>query len=114
MQNLRLCLDERSLFNEVNDWAPSPRKPLVGKNETVILYLHGNTETRAEWQRRELYQIFQKIGYYVLAIDYRCYGDSSKLKSPTQTSMVEDGLAAFEWIESNADPDANIFIWGHR
>ena len=92
----------------------SPRMPLVGKNETIFLYLHGNAETRAQWHRRELYQIFQKMGCYVLAIDYRCYGDSSKLRNPTQTSMVEDGLAAFEWIESNADPDANIFIWGHR
>ena len=92
----------------------SPRMPLVGKNETILLYLHGNAETRAQWHRRELYHIFQKMGYYVLAIDYRCYGDSSKLRNPTQTSMVEDGLAAFEWIESNADPDANIFLWGHR
>ena len=92
----------------------SLRTPLVGKNETIMLYLHGISETRAAWYRRELYQVFQQMGCYVLAIDYRCYGDSSKLLCPTQTSLVEDGLAAFEWIESNADPDANIFIWGHR
>ena len=92
----------------------SRRTPLVGKNETIMLYLHGISETRAAWYRREMYRVFQKMGCYVLAIDYRCYGDSFKLHCPTQTSFVEDALAAFEWIESIAHPEANIFIWGHR
>ena len=106
----------RSLDEQYNPptRASSLRTPLVGKNETIMLYLHGVSETRAAWYRRKLYQAFQQMGCYVLAIDYRCYGDSSKLLCPTQTSLVEDGLAAFEWIESNVDPDANIFIWGHR
>ena len=52
------------------------------------------------------------MGYHVLAIDYRGYGDSSK-QTPSQTSMVEDGHAAFHWIQKHSHPSSSIFIWGH-
>ena len=76
------------------------------------MYLHGNAETRAQYHRRALYKIFQDMGYHVLAIDYRGYGDSSK-QTPSQTSMVEDGHAAFHWIQKHSHPSSSIFIWGH-
>jgi len=85
---------------------------LIQENQTVILYLHGNAETRAQYHRRALYILFQKMGYHVLAIDYRGYGDSSKV-TPSQTTMVEDANSAFNWLEENSHPSANIFIWGH-
>ena len=85
---------------------------LVDRKETVILYLHGNAETRAQYHRRALYRLFQKMGYHVLAIDYRGYGDSSK-KVPNQTSMVKDAHAAFNWLNLNSHQDCNIFVWGH-
>ena len=91
-----------------------PNQFLVGQDQTLILYLHGNAETRAQHHRRVLYEIFQKMGYFVLAIDYRCYADSSKLFRPTQTTMVEDANTAFDWIRKNSHPEANIIIWGHR
>ena len=91
-----------------------PNQFLVGQDQTLILYLHGNAETRAQHHRRVLYEIFQKMGYFVLAIDYRCYADSSKLFRPTQTTMVEDANTAFDWISKNSHPEANIIIWGHR
>ena len=83
---------------------------LLKENETVILYLHGAAETRAHDPRRALYKLFQKLGYHVLAIDYRGYGDSSKT-TLSQTSMVEDANSAFEWLEENSHPSTNIFIW---
>ena len=76
------------------------------------MYLHGNAETRAHYHRRALYKLFQNMGYHVLAIDYRGYGDSSKL-TPSQTSMVEDGHAAFDWLQRYSHPSTSIFIWGH-
>jgi len=85
---------------------------LIKENQTVILYLHGNSETRAQYHRRALYILFQKMGYHVLAIDYRGYGDSSKT-TLSQTSMVEDANSAFKWLEENSHPSTNIFIWGH-
>jgi len=94
--------EERTMENEF----------LVKENESTILYLHGNAETRAQYHRRALYKIFQDMGYHVLAIDYRGYGDSSK-QTPSQTSMVEDGHAAFHWIQKHSHPSSSIFIWGH-
>ena len=85
---------------------------LIKENEIVILYLHGAAETRAHEPRRALYKLFQNMGYYVLAIDYRGYGDSSEIR-PSQTSMVEDAKAAFNWLHDNSDPSSHIFIWGH-
>ena len=32
---------------------------LIKKDEKVILYLHGNAETRSQYHRRELYKIFK-------------------------------------------------------
>ena len=52
------------------------------------------------------------MGYHVLAIDYRGYGDSDWF-IPSQTSMVEDARAAFDFLNCRAHPLANIFIWGH-
>lgn len=91
----------------------SHSQPLVDKDETVILYLHGNSHTRSQYHRRTLYRLFQKMGYYVLAIDYRGYADSTWL-SPSQTSLVADAKAAFDWLSERSHPSANIFIWGHR
>lgn len=85
---------------------------LVSPNQVVILYLHGNAETRSQYHRRALYVLFQKMGYFVLAIDYRGYADSSWV-STTQSTMVQDAKAAYDWLDRNAHHEAKIFIWGH-
>jgi len=89
------------------------RLPLVGQNENIILYLHSISNSRAMEFRRQMCGEFQKMGCYVLAIDYRNFADSSKICCPTETSMVEDAEKAFDWIVSNVHPEANIFVWGH-
>ena len=45
----------------------------------------------------ELYKIFQKLSYHVLAIDYRGYADSSFLWRPNEKTMVDDALSAYSW-----------------
>ena len=85
---------------------------LIDDGQKVVLYLHGNAETRSQYHRRALYQIFQRMGFYVLAIDYRGYGDSSYL-SPSQTSMVQDAKSALEWLDKHSHPNARLYIWGH-
>ena len=126
--NIRIKIDDEDREEEIGCWflQPLARKlkddepvennlrndALIKENEKVILYLHGNAETRAQYHRRELYKIFQKMGYHVLAIDYRGYGDSSKI-TPCQTTMVKDANAAVDWLKKNSHPSASIFIWGH-
>ena len=50
------------------------------------------------------------MGYHVLAIDYRGFGDSESF--PTEEGLVEDAKAAYRWMVENyvAYPH---YIWGH-
>ena len=63
--------------------------------------------------RRNWYKIWQSNGFYVLAIDYRGYGDSSRIKQITETSLVQDALSSLRWLQNCIHPDAQILIWGH-
>ena len=42
------------------------------------------------------HQIYQRLGYHVLAFDYRGYGDSS-YAFPDEDTMAEDAIAAFRF-----------------
>ena len=64
----------------------------------MILYLHGNSYNRSQSHRVGLYKLLIKLGYYVLAIDYRGFGDSSPVKL-SETTAVEDARAALSWIQ---------------
>ncbi|KAG5682183.1 hypothetical protein PVAND_011551 [Polypedilum vanderplanki] len=79
-------------------------------NDPVILYLHGNTGTRANGHRIELYNSLRKLGYHIFAIDYRGFADSSE-HSPTEKGCVSDGLAIYKYIKNlTRNP---IYIYGH-
>ncbi|XP_055691831.1 lysophosphatidylserine lipase ABHD12 isoform X2 [Lutzomyia longipalpis] len=76
----------------------------------VVLYLHGNTASRAAPHRVELFQVLQRMGYHVVALDYRGYGDSGRV-SPTENGVVRDALAVYKYIRQ-LTPNP-IFLWGH-
>lgn len=83
-------------------------------DEDVILYLHGNSGTRASHHRVELYKLLHfKFNMSVVVIDYRGFGDSTSV-TPTESSIVEDALIAFQWIETNLKVKASrTHVWGH-
>lgn len=58
-------------------------KSLSG-GQPIILYLHGNTGSRAREHRVELYKILQHLNYHVICFDYRGYADSSPI-TPSKT-----------------------------
>ena len=49
----------------------------------------------------------------MLAIDYRGYGDSSRVSQITETSLVQDALTALNWLKNSIHPEAEVVIWGH-
>jgi abhydrolase domain-containing protein 12 len=63
--------------------------------------------------RREWYKLWQLNGFYVLAIDYRGYGDSSGISQITETSLVHDAMSAFVWLQKSIHPESQIMVWGH-
>ena len=80
---------------DLGAWLMKPHhqdNPSSTSDEVVILYLHGNCETRSASHRVGLYHVLQQMGFTVLAIDYRGFGDSSYLISPNETSMVVDAI----------------------
>jgi len=44
---------------------------LLSHGEPIIIYMHGNSGTRANDHRVQLYHVLQNIDCHVLAIDYR-------------------------------------------
>lgn len=78
--------------------------------DPIVLYLHGNTGTRANGHRIELYKTLQKLGYHVIALDYRGFGDSSP-QSPTERGCVSDSLSAYIYVKNlTSNP---LYVYGH-
>lgn len=85
-------------------WAPADRP-----DAPVVLYLHGarwnltGSVTRIERWRR--------LGFTVLAIDYRGFGRSTDV-SPTEALSYEDAEAAWDYL-ATAAPGRARYIVGH-
>lgn len=86
-------------------------EPLT-ETDTVILYFHGNAYNRGQAHRVGLYKILLNLGYYVLAVDYRGYGDSSPV-SLSEKTVVEDARAALTWIHEKIGFKAKVIVYGH-
>jgi len=86
-------------------WWPAPRP-----DAPAILYLHGS-----RWNLTgQLFRIEQlrAMGYSVLAIDYRGFGQS-KGQLPSETTVYEDARVAWERLKV-LQPDASKrLIYGH-
>ena len=81
-------------------------------NETVILYLHGNAETRSHGHRRELYKRFQALGIVVLAPDYRSYADSygGFMFRTSESSMAWDAEMCFKFLKKFIHPNSKVIV----
>lgn len=44
---------------------------LLSHGEPIIIYMHGNSGTRANEHRVQLYHVLQDIDCHVIAVDYR-------------------------------------------
>lgn len=72
--------------------------------------MHGNTASRGSGHRIDVYRLLRQLGYHVISLDYRGYGDSDPV-SPTEEGVVLDAIGVFHYIRNlTTNP---IFIWGH-
>jgi len=83
----------------------------LSKNFPIIVYLHGNSGSRANAHRLELYKIFQSMQYHVISFDYRGYADSSEVLM-TEQGVVTDAKAVYLHVKKLAK-SSPVFIWGH-
>lgn len=85
-------------------WAPGPTP-----DAPVLLYLHG-----ARWNLTgSVTRIprWQKMGFAVLAIDYRGFGKSEG-EMPSEASVYEDAQAAWDYLKTIA-PNSRHYLHGH-
>jgi abhydrolase domain-containing protein 12 len=79
-------------------------------NKPVIIYIHGNDDDRAGFDRVKLCERLCNLGYNVFAIDYRGFGDSTGY--PSERGIVKDIIHLHDFIKTFQD-SANIYLWGH-
>ena len=76
----------------------------------TVLYLHGS-----RWNlNSSVFRIerWARMGYSILAIDYRGFGESTP-RLPSQASSVEDASAALQQL-ARRQPDPSLrFVYGH-
>lgn len=75
----------------------------------VLLYLHG-----ARWDvRGSAYRMLRwhRLGFSVLAVDYRGFGLSSE-DLPSEETAYEDARAAWDWL-ARQHPGARRYVFGH-
>lgn len=77
----------------------------------IVLYLHGNTGSRATPHRVQVYHFLASRGYHVVSFDYRGFGDSTC--SPSERGVMEDALLVWNWIDRVAKQGRPVYIWGH-
>ncbi|XP_045780907.1 lysophosphatidylserine lipase ABHD12 isoform X1 [Maniola jurtina] len=88
---------------------------LLNSKLPIMIYCHGNSNTRAAAHRVVLYKFFQKMDFHTIAFDYRGYADSTNVL-PTEDGVVEDSLIVYDWLNtiiSKADTKPPVFVWGH-
>ncbi|KAI8433794.1 hypothetical protein MSG28_015764 [Choristoneura fumiferana] len=88
---------------------------LANSRTPIMLYCHGNSNSRAASHRIQLYKFFQKMEFHTIAFDYRGYGDSTNVH-PSEDGVVEDSLMVYEWLQTTIDkgPEKpSLFVWGH-
>ena len=81
--------------NKPKQWFDSSLK----HGEPIVLYMHGNTGSRAREHRIELYKVLQKLNYHIICFDYRGYADSSPI-TPSKTGVVQDALKVYEYVKT--------------
>ncbi|KAF8154455.1 Alpha/Beta hydrolase protein [Crassisporium funariophilum] len=82
------------------------------QHNPTILFLHGNTGTRAHPLRTVLYTAFtSRLSANVLAIDYRGFGDSEGHPSVRGVSM--DARAGWDYLMSQGARPEEVLILGH-
>ncbi|XP_071380622.1 lysophosphatidylserine lipase ABHD12-like [Centroberyx affinis] len=99
-----------SQWEEAAGRGPEWYRETLGDGRPVIIYLHGNAGTRALNHRVELAKILSTVGYHVLSLDYRGFGDSSG--EPSEAGLTTDALYLYQWVKTHSS-ESLVCLWGH-
>ncbi|KAG7295301.1 hypothetical protein JYU34_022306 [Plutella xylostella] len=88
---------------------------LVNSKTPIVLYCHGNSNSRGAAHRIKMYKFLKKMEFHIIAFDYRGYGDSTNVY-PSELGVVEDALMVYEWLLnalSRGRVPPPVYVWGH-
>lgn len=85
-------------------WLPHERA-----DAPVLLYLHG--ARRNIWGSTFRMRNMHELGFAVLAVDYRGFGQSTP-ELPSEVAVLEDARAAWDWL-AREQPKRERYIFGH-
>lgn len=91
-------------YDEMHGWW------IPAKGQKVLLYLHGNTGNIGSNLPHAVR--FQKMGFSVLLVDYRGYGQSTG-GWPNERQVYQDAEAAWNYLLAQGIDPTRIFIYGH-
>lgn len=101
--------------NDVDGKVVFPRDELIPRaisQHPTILFLHGNSGTRAHPLRTALYSAFTaRLRTNVMVVDYRGFGDSEG--HPTVQGVSKDARAAWDYLIAQGAKPENVLIVGH-
>ena len=102
LSGVNVAMNSTSDGQHLQSWHV-PAKP----GRPTILYFHGNAGSIAD--RADRLRFFQKQGLGALFVSYRGYGASTG--SPSQSGLMNDALAAHDWlVKSDILPDNIIAV----
>lgn len=91
-------------------WIPAPSS---ADSQNVLLYLHGNSGNLSRNYNLDQIRRFSRLGFSVLAIDYRGYGRSSD-RFPSEARVYEDARIGLQYlIDTLKIAPERIFLFGH-
>lgn len=100
---------DKEQLNKVMD------EELINSKTPIMIYFHGNSNSRAAYHRVKLYKFFQRMDFHTITFDYRGYGDSTNI-TPSEDGVVEDSLVVYDWLQQTiekAEKKPTLFVWGH-
>ena len=91
---------------------------------SVLIYCHGNAESRAYGPSHRRYESALAEGYDVVTFDYRGFADSEgPAWGPTEEGVVTDATAVWQWVTGTGSITASrqslgvdpsrVVVWGH-
>jgi abhydrolase domain-containing protein 12 len=69
----------QDLINQSKNKSKAWFEQALSNGQPIVLYLHGNTGSRAREHRIELYKVLQKLNYHIICFDYRGKNTTSKV-----------------------------------
>ncbi|XP_074465782.1 lysophosphatidylserine lipase ABHD12-like [Sebastes fasciatus] len=98
-----------SQWEDAKGKSPEWYRSTLGDGSPVILYLHGQRETRALGYRVDLVKVLSAAGYHVISFDYRGFGDSTG--NPTEAGLTRDSVSLYHWVKNHSR--GLVCVWGH-